>query len=181
MSAAAVRLYDLAEARGILDEFLTETEGEVTPELEQLLESLEGQVTEKVERVALYIREQLATAAAVKEEEQRLATRRKSLERAAEGLKNYLQRQMERLGTTKVNGLLCTVALQKSQPSVTSTLDVTQLMDLAEADETSLRRFVTVIPENYVLDKRAVLEAYKTGERLPDGVGIDQGQHVRIR
>jgi hypothetical protein len=72
-ATATVRLYDLAEAREILDEFLTETEGEVTPEIEALLEQLTGQVTEKVERVGLYIRELVATAAAVKEEEQRLA------------------------------------------------------------------------------------------------------------
>jgi hypothetical protein len=180
-----VHLYDLANARAILDEFLAETEGEVTPALEELIEQLDGDVTDKVERVALYIREQLATAAAVKEEEARLAARRKSHERAAEGLKNYLQRQLERLGKTKVDGVLCTVALQPSPPSVKSTLTQQQLQDLWDTHEGDVigvwRPLLVEIPEQYALDKRRVLDAYKAGQRLPDGVSIEQSAHLRIR
>jgi vacuolar-type H+-ATPase subunit E/Vma4 len=181
MTAATVRLYDLAEAREILSQFLEETEGEVTPEIEALLDQLDGQVTEKVERVGLYIREQVVTAAAIKEEEQRLSARRKALERAVEGLKNYLQRQMERLGKTKVDGLLCTVALQKSPPSVRCTLDGFGLVQLLESGDETKASLVTLVPESYKVNGTAVLAAYKAGQELPNGIAVEQGQHVRIR
>ena len=57
-------LYQIADAREILDTWLLETEGEVTPELEALLAEIDGKADEKIERVALYIREQLALATA---------------------------------------------------------------------------------------------------------------------
>jgi hypothetical protein len=179
-----VRLYELAEARGILDEFLAETDGELTPEIEALLDQLEGQVSEKVERVALYIREQLVTAAAIKEEEQRLAARRKARERAVEGLKDYLQRQMERLGTTKVDGLLCTVALQKSPPAMRIFNPPSQ-SELATL-HVIYPEVVERVPETFVLNTKAVAEALKLGAgsvavRFADYCRLEQGQHVRIR
>jgi hypothetical protein len=179
-----VHLYDLANARAILDEFLAETEGEVTPALEELIEQLDGDVTDKVERVALYIREQLATAAAVKEEEARLAARRKSHERAAEGLKNYLQRQLERLGKTRVDGVLCTVALQPSPPSVDPHAHDSSSCRSSGTPRGRRDRCVPSSPRRdpgqYALDKRRRSTAY-AGQRFPDGVSIEQSAHLRIR
>ena len=174
--SAAVKLYELSEARDILDEFLAETEGEVTPELQQLLDELDGKIEEKIERVALYVREQLATATAIDEEVKRLSARKRARERAAEGLKAYLKSQMERLDKKKVEGLLCTVALQNNPPSVRGDVD-TGDRDVVGA----WRRFIRLIPERFELDRRVVLEAHKTGEPIPPGLSIEQTTSLRIR
>jgi hypothetical protein len=174
---ATVALYELVAMRDVLDEFLAETEGEVTPELEQLLVELQGQTEEKVERVALYIREQLATADAVKAEEQRLAARRKSLERAAEGLKGYLARQLELLGRDKIAGTLVTLALQKNPPSLRGEVTPDTLAVLRELAP----ELVRVVPETVSLDRKAILDAWKTTGELPDGLTVEQGRSLRIR
>jgi hypothetical protein len=181
--SAAIKLYELAAARDILDEFLAETEGEVTPELQQLLDELEGDTKEKIERVALYIREQLALAGAVKVEEDRLAARRKSLERAADGLKAYLKMQMERIGAPKVTGLLCTVALQNNPPAVRCALTSDELLAhfVGAVTDSRLEQFVREVPASYRLDSRAVLDAFKAGHPIPTEVTIEQGTHLRIR
>jgi hypothetical protein len=177
---ATLRLYEIAHMRDLLDAKLSETEGEVTPELEQQLDELGAQASEKIERVALYIREQLATAVAVKEEEARLSARRRSMERAAEGLKAYLQRNMEALSIEKVPGLLCTVALQNNPPSVKGEITESTLRDWFN-EAADLSRFVRYIPAQYALDRRGVLEHYKATNHLPDGLTVEQGRSVRIR
>lgn len=175
-------LYELANARDILDTWLEETGGELTPEIETLLNDLEGQAKDKVERVALYIVEQLSHAKAMKAEEERLAQRRKAREKAADSLKAYLQGQMERLGLKKVEGLLCTVAMQNNPPSVVPAVEI---------DEADLRNvytfapeYVTRVPESYSLNKRAILDAHKAGtlhEDVAKRVQIVQTASLRIR
>lgn len=176
---SAVTLYELANARDILDEFLAESEGEVTPALEALLEELDGKAEDKIERVGLYIREQLATANAIDEEAKRLAARSAARKRAAEGLKAYLKRQMERLDKTKVDGLLCTVAIQKnSQPSVTSSCEPNALYAIDEARPFVKRAEVVT----YTIDREALLAAWKADpSSVPAAIVVEQGTHVRIR
>lgn len=172
-----VHLYELSAAREILEDWLSEAEGEWTPEIEALLTELDGKADEKIERVALFIREQLADADRIKTEEQRLAARRKSREKAADSLKSYLQREMERLGKTSVNGLLCTVAFQNNPPSVRGDVSPFVLQDLLE----SKSLFVTEIPASFSLNRRAVIDAFKSGQPIPDGLVVEQGISLRIR
>jgi Siphovirus Gp157 len=174
---ASVKLYDIANARGILDEFLAETEGEVTPELQQLLDELAGEAAEKIERVALYIREQAATAKAIQEEADRLQTRAAAKLKAADGLKAYLKLQLERLGTTKVDGLLCSVALQNSPLSLRGDFDDSKLRELYELGIPYVRR----VPESFKLDRKAALDAAKANVPLVHGLAVEQTTHVRIR
>ncbi len=174
----SVALYEISAMRDVLDRWLEESEGEVTPELEALMAELDAKADEKIERVALYIRERLARAAAVKEEVQRIAAIQKREEKAAESLKAYLHREMDRLGKTKVAGLLCTVALQNNPPSVKGEIDAAVLWGEAPNEWRSLVKYV---PESFVLDRRAVLDAHKAGQPIPDGLTVEQGQSLRIR
>lgn len=176
-----MKLYEIKDARAILDTWLDETEGELTPELAELLDQIDGQADEKIERVALYIRERLAQAKAVREERDRLDATVKREERAAESLKTYLKLQMESLGKTKVNGLLATIAIQRnSQPSVTHALTDA---DLAHAYETHapVAQFIREIPVSYRIDRDAVLAAQKAGDAIPSEIVIELGNHLRIR
>jgi hypothetical protein len=173
-----VRLYELAAARDILDQFLAETDGEETPAIADLFAQLEGQVADKVEHTALWIREQEATAKAIREEEQRLAARRRAIENAVERTKSYLQAQMETLGRDKVHGLLCTVALQNNPPSVRGELDEQSLRDLAVILPDVVKR----VPETVTLDRRAVLAYYKEHGATPDErLTVEQSRSLRIR
>lgn len=174
-----VTLYQIADMRDVLDEWLAESEGEVTPELQQLLDELEGKANEKIERVGLYVREQLALASAIDEEAKRLAARSAARKKAAEGLKAYLKANMERLGTKKVEGLLATVAIQNNPPAVTCPLTEDQLKD-AFLGSSPVGQFVRETV-SYRVDRDAVMMAHKAGDTLPADIAVTVGSHVRIR
>lgn len=172
-----VTLYEIADARDILDTWLEETGGELTPEIEALLNDLDASANEKIERVALYIREQKSLADAAKQERDRLAGIAAARLKAAESLTGYLHREMDRLGKDKVNGVLVTIALQKNPPSVKG--DLTQ-SDLA-AIHAAAPVFVKQIPISYALDRDAVKAAHKAGQPIPAGLSVEQSVGVRIR
>jgi hypothetical protein len=178
MPIAAAPLYELANMRELLDGKLAETDGELTPELEQLLDALDGKIEEKIERVGLFVLEQSEEAEKVKKHEQRLAAKRKAHERVAEQLRHYLQRQMERLGKTKVDGLLCTVALQRnSAPTIEAAVDAKAVLAGPQGDLFA-ERVETV---EYRLRRDAIVAAWKSQQPLPAGVSVTVGQHIRIR
>jgi len=184
---ATLKLYEIAQARDVLDAWLAESEGELTPELETMLNELDGQADEKIERVALFVRERQAQAKAVREERDRLDAIVKREEKAAESLKSYLKFQMERLGKIKVNGLLATVAIQRnSQPSVTHGLPDDTLracyLTSGTADEQlpGVGQFVRETI-SYRIDRDAVLAAQKAGDLIPSEIVVDLGTHIRIR
>jgi hypothetical protein len=175
----ALTLYELAEERRVLDEFLAEAEGELTPEIEQLLTEIEGRLEEKCERVALYIREQEAQAEAVETEVKRLQARARSFRNGAAGLKRYLEGQLRGLGIDRVTGRLVTVALQRNPPALRGELTQEQMAGLfAEG-----RSYVRLVPASFTLDRRALLDLVKAdGEAvLPDGLTVEQGASLRIR
>jgi hypothetical protein len=181
-AAPAMRLYEATDALDVVREWIYEhdeeiraMEGALPDELAQLLEQAEGDFKTKAERVGLFIRELVVNAKAVKEEEVRLASRVKHYERAADGLKRYLQSQMEQAGIPKVEGKLCTVRLQKNSPAVHAP-DMTQ-----EALGRIRAEFVIVIPASYRLNTAAILQHWKaTGENPVEGVEVTQGRHLRI-
>lgn len=172
-----MKLYEATAALRITDEWLDEAGGELTPELEALLGQAEGDFAEKIERVALKVRELEAEAEAIKAEEARLAARRKARETGAKSLKAYAQRCLEDAGKEKVNGLIVTVALQQNPPSVAVSPEVDE-RELYEAGCPYVER----VPERFVLDKRAVLDAYKQNPAaLPNGVTVTRSTSLRIR
>jgi len=174
-------LHELAGLREVIDATVAENEGELTPELEAQLDAWDGSFADKVERCGLWAVEQLSYAVAIGAEEQRLAKKRRAHENRAEWMKRYLQSCMERAGKTKVNGVLCTVALQKNRASVQP------IVPLADED---LRTIATFAPkyvrheESWSLDKEAILEDHKAGTLDADvakRVQVVQTQSLRIR
>ena len=160
--ADRMKLYEIAAARDILDEFLSEEGGEFTAELEALLDELDGQTTDKVQDVALYVRECLAVAESLKThpvviEAARVLKRAKAKETAADRTKRYLERQLEKLGKEKVEGTLVTVAMQLNNPAVKGELTEHQLRELSAIHP----EWVTRVPEQFVLDRVALIQSYK--------------------
>lgn len=173
----SVALYDLGNGREILESWLSESEGELTPELEQLLTEWDADWSWKAERVALFILEQKRAAEAAEFESDRLREIAGHRNRATESLKAYLQREMERAGKNKVKGDLATIAIQKNPPSVKGELSQDQLRALM-ANGPAIVRYA---PESFTLDRKAVLDTVKAGQPCPDGLTIEQGTSLRIR
>lgn len=176
---AGVRLYELTEARDILDQFLQETEGEETPEIAALFAQLEGEIDEKVEDTALWIREKDAEAAAIRAEEQRLCARRKTIENRVDRTKRYLEWQLEQLGRDKVNGLLVTVALQNNAARLVGDLGEESLASLLN-DGGAAHPIVRMIPARLELDRAQALLALKEGRTI-EGLSIERTRSLRIR
>ena len=159
-----MKLYELTE--NYLQ--LLEMAEDMDPELiRDTLESIEESIAEKAENTAKLIKSLEADVKAIKEEEKRLADRRKALEKKIENIKDYLQEQLELAGIDKVKRPTITVSIQNNPPSVR-----------VVNEELIPSHFM--IPQPPKLDKKGILEKLKNGEKVP-GVELAQGRSLRIR
>ncbi len=79
-------------------------DGEISPELEPLLEQDAAALAAKVDGYSDIIRDSDARAKAIGEEIKRLQALKKTLENKAAGMKEFLRYNMERLGSTRLDG-----------------------------------------------------------------------------
>lgn len=197
MTATAIKLYEATDAIEIVrdwilehDEELRANEGVLPDELADLLAKVEGDFATKAERVALFIREQVATSKAIKEEEERLRARRKSIENSVDGLKRYLEINMLAAEKMRIDGKLVTLRIQKNPPSciVEREIPESELATWHELDE-RLVVFTPPQPARYSLNPSGVITASKqvddkgkvTGYESPiEGVIVRQGASLRI-
>lgn len=105
-------LYEITDELLELDAQLNESGGELTPEVELLWEIVSDKLLGKIDRISSYAREQQARAKMIQEEEDRLAARRRVHQNKEKSLKALLKLAMERLGKSKLEGSIFTVALQ---------------------------------------------------------------------
>lgn len=135
--------------------------------LEDTLESLNDAIEEKAVGYAKIIKNIEGQALAIKAEEERLSSRRKSLEGNARRLKESLEQSMIDVNKKKIKTELFSFNIQKNPPSLNVLDD-------------------SVIPKNYfnvptpVIDKKSILQDLKSGVEVP-GVEIKQGESLRIR
>lgn len=78
------------------------------------LDNMESVFEEKAEAVALYIKEQVALAEAIKAEEKSLYERRKKMENKSERLKTYLAESLVEVGRDKFETPKCKLSFRKS-------------------------------------------------------------------
>lgn len=173
-----LRLYDHTEMLETVHDWLIESGGELTPEIEALLDEAEEGFAAKAERVALKIRELETEAKAVKEESDRLAARAKSLDRGAKSLKEYLHEQCHAAGQLAVKGKLATVRVQNSPLSAVCSIPADSLAKYRALPEYA--PYITEVPVSYRFDGRAAIDAAKSGEELPAGIYTEQRTHLRI-
>lgn len=180
-----IKLYEAAAQLDVVNGWIEEHADEILanggalpPALAELLDQAEGTLAEKVERVALKVRELVAEADAIKAESARLTQRHKTAAHAAESLRTYLQRVLEATGTAQVKGMLVTVALQQNPPAALGELTQEQLEYLYEGP--SFGAMVSYVPASYALNRKAVLEAFKRQEPLPEGIRVAQATSLRI-
>lgn len=94
---------------------------ELTPDV--LLDTLQAiqedeGLNKKIENITKLVREFEANCKAIKEEEERLAAKRKTLENQIVYLKKYMQQQLEIMQLEKVKTPLFTVSIQTNPPGV---------------------------------------------------------------
>ena len=159
-----MKLYEIAQNYLTVLEMEDELDQEV---LFDTLSAIQDSLEVKAENIAKLVRSFDIQAKQIKEEEERLMARRKSLENQSSYLKKYLFEQMERTGIGKIKSPLFTISTQANPPGV----------DVINSKE---------IPGLYwnqpepVLDKKKILQLLKTGEVIP-GVEIRQSKGLRIR
>lgn len=158
-----MNLYELSTSYLQIQEMILEgAEG-----LEDTLESLNDAIEEKAVGYAKVIKNIEGQVLAIKEEEKRLAERRRSLESNIKRLKENLELSMLDTGKKKIKTNLFTFNIQKNPPSV-------KILD-EEA-----------IPSDYLvkqkpkIDKKAIINDLKNGVEV-EGVEIKQGESLRIR
>lgn len=160
-----MKLYEIAETYNNITDLLgeeTDNEG-----LLLALDQIDDEFDSKVENIVKLMKSLDGNIIALKEEEKRLASRRKALENKQKGMKEYIENMMLVTNKKKVQTTLFTVAMQKNKASV----------DIIDED---------LIPEGYKeiitttkIDKKKLYEDLKENEI--DGVALKQSESLRIR
>lgn len=168
-------LYRLADCHlDLLDQLV---DGEVPPDLEPLLDASVANIDEKAAGIVKALRNLAATEDMLKIEIDRLQQRRKKIQERHEWLKDYLLRNMERLGLQRAGLPAFYATVQQSQPKVVLSEAAEKATSWDEFHELGLTHFVV---ESLELSKRSMLDAYKEGTPLPPSVSVVRGKHLRI-
>ena len=162
-----MRLYDIADGYRALMGRVCEAEGELDDALEAELDAVAGDAATKMENIVKLRAEMVLEAAALKEEEQRLAKRRKGLEGNAARLRDYLGQCLTIMGERTIRTSTHTISLAKTPPRVVLGVDEADVPD--EYTET-LRRVRT----------SEIKTALKDGAEL-EWAHLETGESVRIR
>lgn len=161
-----MNLYELTENYRNLQELLENDEIDQSI-ITAALDEVGGNIEEKSENIAKLIKSLEVDINGFKDEEKRLAAKRKSLEIRVKSLKEYIESAMKVTGKKKFKGQLFTFSIQKNPPSV----NITDL---------------SLIPQEYyieqepLLNKKQLLADLKQGE-LIDGAELKQTEGLRIR
>ena len=140
-----------------------------TAALEQQLDSIAGQITHKAENIAGLLKHFEGMAAMRKQEADRMRDLAAADQRNADRLRDYVLRQMQAIGTERIDTTRFKLSLRTNPPSV-------QILEqmLVPAD------YIRTVTTSSV-DKRAVLDTLKaTGEVVP-GVEITRSTRLDIR
>lgn len=161
----SAELNDLfGQLTGLTDSNLSEDEIKVR------LDLFAGQFEYKAHEIGKMIFNMGNDAVSIKQEEIRLAAKRKALENQVERLEKYVMAEMKAIGITKVKGDILTLVLRDNPSSV----QVTSFMDLPE-------QFVRIVPEMREPDKKAILTHFKETGEIPTGCEVTRGQRLEIK
>lgn len=132
-----------------------------------------GDLSAKLEGYCKFIKNLESDIAGLKEEEKRLATRRKTMENTIERAKAAMQNAMRIAGEKKMPAGTFTVSLQQNPPKVV--LDEPYIENIPEK---------YLIPQEPTINKKLILEDLKEGFVIPELEGVahlETGESLRIR
>ena len=162
-----MKLYELTEMYQNVWNLIEDEDVDIES-LEMALNQIEENIELKAEGMAKLIKSIDGDVAALKEEENRLANKRKTLENKQKNIKTYLEYQLIGMGIDKVKTPLFTVALQNNPPSVRF------------IDEALIPEQYKVRTELVSIPKKLILDDIKEGKEVA-GCELVQGKSLRIR
>lgn len=161
------RLYDISERyNNIMD--LVENPDLDFELIKEALNEVQDEFSEKADNIARFIKELTLTAAMIKEEENRLAARRKSFENRANSLKDYLEDNMKVTNQKKLKTSYFTFNIQNNPPSI---IVVDESLIPEELKSTEI---ITKV------DKKSILKLLKDDIEVK-GIELKQTESLRIR
>lgn len=170
------KLWEIGAELDTIGTYIIEAGGEISEPIQKMLDDVEMEFTEKATRVALLVRQFEADALAAKAEEDRIAKIRKSSEKSARRLKDYLKHSMIAFEFPFIRSPRARVRVQNNtQPSI-------RLADGVSLDDVGAEYRKTV----ETLDKAAVVRAFDASaanreeKTAPKGFVVEYGQHIRI-
>ena len=137
--------------------------------IKDTLEGIEGAIEDKADRYAMIINNMKADGEKIRNEEKRLAARRRMLDDRADYLKRVLTEAMYTTGKIKFKTALYSFGIQKNPPSV--------VLDVALSE----------IPEEYLefaeptVNRKQMLVDIRHGRDLEGIAHIEQSESLRIR
>lgn len=161
------KLYELTEMYKNIWDLVGNDEADMDM-LEMALQQIEDSLEQKAEGMAKIIKSIDGDIASLKEEEQRLAKRKKSLENKQANIKRYIQDQFTLADIDKVKTPLFTIALQNNPPSV------------KVIDENIIPSIFRIETLNVSIAKKEIMDAIKSGQQVP-GAEVQQSKSIRIR
>lgn len=161
-------LYDLADSYRNLWEMIDDEETDLTV-IDEALKTIEDAIEVKASNIAIFIKNLDSEVKAIKAEEERLKARRQAVENKSSRIKDWLFYNMSTMGVDKIKTATHTIAIQNNPPAVQITNE-----DIIPV------RFLTLVPEHYEVNKKAISEALKSGEKVP-GAALTRGKSLRIR
>ena len=136
------------------------------------LEGVRLPVEDKARQVGFVIRNMESMAAQIKEAEQAMAARRKALEARAESVREYLLRNMQDCGISKIESPYFTLSV-RNNASVSVIVDDQDMLEFAAP-----KFIVTAIDKS--VDKKAVKAAIEAGEDVP-GCRLERKNSLQIK
>ena len=159
-------IYELTEAyRQLLE--LAEDQYTDQTVLADTMEALDGEIEAKADGYAKVIAELNAKAKTIKQEEDRLADRRKAIEKNARSIKERLERSMIAMNKKKIKTDLFSFNIQKNPPS----LVIDKMDDVPE---------VFLISQPDKVNNGAIMMALKSGAKY-NWCHLAQSESLRIR
>ena len=167
-----MRLYEIANDYLALMQAI---ENDEIPEdcIADTLESITSILEDKADNIACLIKNLNAEAEAIKAEETRLAERRKSKEKTAERMKEYLSETLLRSGYDKIETARNKISFRKSE--VVSVADEAGFIAWASQNRDDLLTF-----KEPTLNKTAIKKAIASGEEFI-GATIEARQNIQIK
>lgn len=163
-----MKLYELTRQKQELLDAIADMDSEdleLSDAVGDTLDALNEAIEAKAEDVASFIFSLQADSAALKQEEQRLAERRRLNDAKIERMKAYLHDMLEDAQIDRVKGLKYTIGFRKSEKVAVTDVDA--------------------LPERFLRIKRepnltALKEALKAGQAF-EGVSITTNRNLSIR
>lgn len=135
---------------------------------EEALREMDGELNEKLENIVAFIRSLEGDVSTIKNEVDRLNSRKKAAENKINSLKRYMEECLRAVNKTKIKTSLNTISIQKNAPSV-NVLDEKLIPKEFRKEEVVVS-----------IDKKSILFKLKEGIEI-EGCELKQTESLRIR